>query len=465
MTALQDQDRFESLIESYILGTLTEAESAVLNAQLAGSREARSVFRSRLAFHQLCYEVFADDQDAAGLPVAGRVPAAVSRGVAGQLALSVIGLAAVATGLLVVWFMATERPWLATPTMPVARVVTSDVLPLGPLPRGRLIVPTGFAEIEMAGGARFAIEAGAEIELLAADRVRLVRGELGADVPPQGRGFTVVTDDGEIVDWGTRFGVAVAAHRPTTAMVFSGEIEVVTASGSQLFQNRQAVALGSDGAVLPSDAAIDERGFPMPTREEVIPLVLGNFESPEDYAVAGGGGDAAAWVGDLCRIVGEQDGIRPAGGRRMLQLLAASPDGEASRQNFCNVGQRVVMPPCDLAGAEIEVSMQVNRLAVPKDIDTLFKLSVDDVSDGILATVPRGKTLLTAFVLSDADVESWETLAVRGELPPGVERLHILIGAQENVWNDQSGEAIEFDGHFIDEVQVRLILPARRSLF
>lgn len=109
--------------------------------------------------------------------------------------------------------------------------------------------------------------------------------------------------------------------------------------------------------------------------------------------------------------------------------------------------------------------MQVNRLAVPKDIDTLFKLSVDDVSDGILATTPRGKTLLTAFVLSDADVESWETLAVRGELPPGVERLHILIGAQENVWNDQSGEAIEFDGHFIDEVQVRLILPARRSLF
>lgn len=56
-------------------------------------------------------------------------------------------------------------------------------------------------------------------------RLRLAYGRLNADVGESGQGFTIVTDHGEIIDLGTRFGVDVSGDEARVA-VFDGEVQV-----------------------------------------------------------------------------------------------------------------------------------------------------------------------------------------------------------------------------------------------
>jgi hypothetical protein len=73
-------------------------------------------------------------------------------------------------------------------------------------------------------GARVVIEAPARFEFLTAQRLRLMRGRLSAEVPPNAKGFTVVTASGEVVDLGTRFGVDADAPSGAEVHVFEGEV-------------------------------------------------------------------------------------------------------------------------------------------------------------------------------------------------------------------------------------------------
>lgn len=61
-------------------------------------------------------------------------------------------------------------------------------------------------------------------------RLRLAHGELAAEVGERGKGFTVVTDAGEIVDLGTRFGVMARENGSTEVMVFAGEVQIKPSS-------------------------------------------------------------------------------------------------------------------------------------------------------------------------------------------------------------------------------------------
>jgi len=57
-------------------------------------------------------------------------------------------------------------------------------------------------------------------------RLHLVSGRLNADVGKHGRGFTVVTQAGEVVDLGTGFGVDVTENGGARVAVFSGQVRV-----------------------------------------------------------------------------------------------------------------------------------------------------------------------------------------------------------------------------------------------
>jgi hypothetical protein len=57
-------------------------------------------------------------------------------------------------------------------------------------------------------------------------RLRLVRGRLSADAGERGKGFTVVTSAGEVVDLGTRFGVEATDAGQTDVVVFEGTVKV-----------------------------------------------------------------------------------------------------------------------------------------------------------------------------------------------------------------------------------------------
>ncbi|SFI29471.1 LamG-like jellyroll fold domain-containing protein [Planctomicrobium piriforme] len=112
--------------------------------------------------------------------------------------------------------------------------------------------------IEIAGGtlelltptaARVVIEAPATFKFESAQRLRLKRGRLAADIPPSARKFTVVTPSGEAVDLGTKFGVDVPMRSEAEIHVFQGEVIAQSSDGGkrQNLHTGEAFRLKSGG--------------------------------------------------------------------------------------------------------------------------------------------------------------------------------------------------------------------------
>jgi ferric-dicitrate binding protein FerR (iron transport regulator) len=94
----------------------------------------------------------------------------------------------------------------------------------------------GAIEFLTAKGARIVVEAPAEVRFESAERLRVLRGKVAADVPPEARGFTVLTPNGSAVDLGTRFGVDVHLSGASEVHVFQGEV-IAQAKGNQTRQS------------------------------------------------------------------------------------------------------------------------------------------------------------------------------------------------------------------------------------
>jgi hypothetical protein len=97
-------------------------------------------------------------------------------------------------------------------------------------------ISEGTVSLVTARGARIVIEAPAEFRFESAQRLRMQRGRLAADVPPAAKGFTVITPSGDAVDLGTRFGVDVPLSGAAEVHVFQGKV-ITKASGAREQQN------------------------------------------------------------------------------------------------------------------------------------------------------------------------------------------------------------------------------------
>ena len=78
----------------------------------------------------------------------------------------------------------------------------------------------GDSLVTLAGGGNLRVARASAIEVMAANAVRLERGELYVDIPPGSRGsdrFVVVTPAGEFRHLGTQFAVAIVDGRRACA--------------------------------------------------------------------------------------------------------------------------------------------------------------------------------------------------------------------------------------------------------
>ena len=101
----------------------------------------------------------------------------------------------------------------------------------------------GVVELMTCNGARLTIEAPAEFRFEDAQRLRLTKGRLSAEVPPAAKGFTVITPSGQAVDLGTRFGVDVPATGPAEVHVFQGEVVAKAAGEGRTLSLRDGKAV------------------------------------------------------------------------------------------------------------------------------------------------------------------------------------------------------------------------------
>lgn len=236
----------ESLVHRYLDGTITADEMRRLNSLLQANREARREFAEWLnldsALAMAAADWFPTEMKAA--PV--RAGEEESR----RLVWFPSGLrwlaaaACVALCITGVWWWQAAQRTLATVTKSVG---AGELAQGAAMRRETRVIGSGAVELVTARGVRLVIEAPAEFRLESAQRLRVLRGRLSADVPPTAKGFTVVTPSGDAVDLGTRFGVDVSASGAAEVHVFQGEV-IAKASGSsteQSLRGGDAVAMKS----------------------------------------------------------------------------------------------------------------------------------------------------------------------------------------------------------------------------
>jgi len=216
----------EMLIHRYVDGTISTEEMAQLNAVLLADVEARRLFSELL-----------NVDSAIAAMAAGWEPQRRGEAEPTIVAFPSMArwLAAAAAVMLLAgggWFWQSQRIFAT-----VVRDAGVEELMNGAKLRGETHqLKAGTVELVTARGARVVIEAPAEFRFESAQRLRMMRGRLAADVPPPAKGFTVITPSGDAVDLGTRFGVDVPVNGAAEIHVFQGEV-VAKASGEQRKQS------------------------------------------------------------------------------------------------------------------------------------------------------------------------------------------------------------------------------------
>ena len=124
---------------------------------------------------------------------------------------------------------------------------------------------SGSLRFRLSSGAVVEASGPAEIELRDAMHLRVLRGNVTADVGDKARGFVIETVNARVVDLGTRFGVSVGRSGDTDVVVFEGKVEVFDPSRKSSGQSALA-SLTEGDAVRMNAARIPERLSSVPMR-------------------------------------------------------------------------------------------------------------------------------------------------------------------------------------------------------
>ncbi|EGF25282.1 LamG-like jellyroll fold domain-containing protein [Rhodopirellula baltica] len=129
------------------------------------------------------------------------------------------------------------------------------------IPVGAYVLQEGLLSLQFGGGVIVYIEAPAHFDAISTQRLVLHTGRLSARVPPEGIGFTVVTPEAEVVDFGTEFSIDVE-DGSSEVHVFDGLVRVHPNKANQGdsttsldLKASQAVRI-SEGQSAPEDISI-----------------------------------------------------------------------------------------------------------------------------------------------------------------------------------------------------------------
>jgi len=223
------------------------------------------------------------------------------------------------------------------------------------------------------------------------------------------------------------------------------------------------------------------------TGGKAISILLESFEVDAFPKVTGVPSSPDYWSGDYTTIVGESQGIKPASGKKMLQIRRADYEGKPPQFSYSGDLYRII----DLRGHEadlvdgkalvtVDASFQgipfqpPNGYAFNLAVDALDALPTGGVSGihrrQVDRSSPNGEELAGSFIPASAqrgfkfspNGGGWQKARLELRVPPGTKYLllsfHITDAKAAREGKRVYGEtAVEFPGQFLDDIQVSLI--------
>jgi hypothetical protein len=204
-----------------------------------------------------------------------------------------------------------------------------------------------------------------------------------------------------------------------------------------------------------------------------VTLLQESFESGPAPLVSGVPLEPGKWSGDFTEVVGEQQGVRPETGMKMLRFLRADYAGKVKPEGsyIADVYQLIDLRPYQRefvdGGAVVRLSAAFNAFAF--SAEEAFGCSVSlhamDAEMALSGATQMSDPLLTDCLAMarnsrlrvDRDPTTWQSLGTELRLPANTGFILVRIGLEHSNKAQRRGT---FDGHYIDDVRLTL---ARRA--
>ncbi len=255
----KDQEQLLMLIAEVLDGTVDDDSREALNTLLKTNPDARKFYRGHMDLHARLHLDYTGGLAADGMPVSLPKPGTASgpggtyftkqRGVVAAVLAVAACITLIAT---FAWFQQPEEtPVTVEPaeakseaeSFVTIKQVRAARWESGNLPTsegarlgvGTMRLTEGLVTLHFDSGAKLNIEAPAELTLIDAMNVHLVKGTVVVDIPDSAIGFQVKTPSANVVDFGTRFSVSVAPGTGgTRTQVYEGLVEVQSALSGEI---------------------------------------------------------------------------------------------------------------------------------------------------------------------------------------------------------------------------------------
>lgn len=154
-------------------------------------------------------------------------------------------------------------------------------------PGSRLIVNQGTVELNFESGVQSILQAPADITLLTENSIQMREGSAWFNVSKQAKGFSVITNDLNIVDLGTEFGVINTPGGQEEVHVFKGKVQV-----SARHHRKDSQKLIADEACRVSNVGTLDSITTQPSRflttlPDQLPYMHWSFDGDDQLACSG----------------------------------------------------------------------------------------------------------------------------------------------------------------------------------
>lgn len=205
--------------------------------------------------------------------------------------------------------------------------------------------------------------------------------------------------------------------------------------------------------------------------EKVTSLFRESFETGPAPSVTGVPQQLSQWSGDFSELVGEQQGIKPAHGTKMIRMLRADFEGKSVTKlnTYGDLMKIVDVRPFtrETNGGEVVFSASAlfNAATFPEaerydGVVTLYAVDEIGSTENNLLKNSLAHTCNGLGLSLDRNPTTWESATARLQLPAGTHFVILKVSVRRMPKNKEPlstlPNPITFSGHFVDDVRASI---------